>query len=175
MLNIKKIVFCVMVVILLVFVGCDNRTPAKNAALQKYYGTWYVNEHVALNRAIIQDCSYHEHTHKKLVIGESEITFDGESYEIGEIEQRTYHDITVMSHIHGRDALHICTGLWGDLWDENGDMLAEVKLVKDFTIQREEKAFGLLIAGDGSLIIHLGESFVELWGFYSLSDAPIKN
>ena len=173
MLHTKKSVFCVLMGILVLFVGC-NRTLAKNAVLQKYYGTWYVNEHVALERSFNPDCSYHDHNiHKKLVIGESAIVFDGESYEIEEIEQLSCDDIIAYYCIYGRDALHICTGLWDELWDENGDLLAEIKSVKHFSIRGTDKIFGLFIAGDGSLLIQFREEFVEEWGFYSLSKTAV--
>lgn len=133
--------------------------------LEKYYGEWYVYKMACASRTISSEYASKVNINTKLVISESSISFNNNTFYIIEIKEYSPTDLMDIFAVPLKGALEIC----GGKITEDGDIISEGGKVKYFNIGKNDGKYGfsLFQKEGGSLLIHLGETY-DTDAFYEL-------
>jgi len=133
--------------------------------LEKYYGDWYVYKMVCASRNFNEEYVSKVNINTKLTISENSIVFNDFAFTIKDVGEYSCTDLMDIFTVPLGGALEICDGKITD----DGTILSKGNKVEYFHVAGNSTKVGfyLVIKGNETLLIHLGETY-DTNAFYEL-------
>lgn len=144
-------------------IGASKEEYSKQ--LEKYYGDWYVYKMVCASRNVRDEYVSKVNINTKLTISEDSIIFNNNTFRITKIGEYSHADLMANFTVPLKGALEICGGKITD----DGDIICKGDKVKYFEVDGNSAVVGFIIIqkNDGTLLVHLGETY-DADAFYEL-------